>query len=560
MDLRHKVFILAFESIGARRGVGDHSEEGEMNTVQIAGSSRGAMRGAKALGAARPDERFEVTVRVRRSTPIPASALDGTRRPRTRTYLTHTQHDSQHGAAAADTAKVEAFARANALAVVEVSAARRSVILSGTVAAFEKAFGVKLESFAHPRKGTFRGRSGPIHIPADLEGVVEGVFGLDNRPFARPHKARRRSSATAQFPGFQPPQVAQFYSFPEGLDGTGQTIGIIELGGGFRPADLTAYFNQIGVPVPHVTAVSVDHGRNAPSTPDSADGEVMLDIEVAASVAPKAKIVVYFTAGASDRDFLDAITTAVHDAANNPSVISISWGGPEEAATSSFQQQFDEVLQSAASLGVTVTVASGDSGAADEGPNEWDGVAHADFPASSPFALACGGTRITVAGNAITAESTWNQNAADTQEDSFGASGGGVSAVFPLPSYQQTAGVPVSVSTGNPGRGVPDVSGDADPASGYLVRVDGQEFPIGGTSAVAPLWAGLIALCNQSLARRVGFINPILYANPSAFNDITSGSNRVGPNEVGYDARPGWDACTGLGSPIGRKVLAALGA
>jgi kumamolisin len=353
--------------------------------------------------------------------------------------------------------------------------------------------------------------------------------------------------------------VAQFYNFPGALDGTGQTIGIIELGGGYRPSDLTTYFKQIGVPAPQVTTVSVDHGRNAPSTPDSADGEVMLDIEVAASVAPKAKIVVYFTANASDRDFLDAITTAVHDKTNNPSVISISWGGPEAEATSSFQQQFDQVLQSAAALGITVTVASGDSGAADEGPNEWDGTAHADFPASSPFALACGGTHVTVAGNKVTAESVWNQNAADTQNDSFGASGGGVSSAFQLPSYQQNAKVPVNTTTGKPGRGVPDVAGDADPASGYLVRVDGQEFPIGGTSAVAPLWAGLIAICNQSLGHRAGFVNPILYANPSAFNDITAGSNRVGPDKVGYDAGPGWDACTGLGSPNGQKVLGALG-
>jgi len=205
-----------------------------------------------------------------------------------------------------------------------------------------------------------------------------------------------------------------------------------------------------------------------------------------------------------------------------------------------------------------VTIASGDSGAADEGPNEWDGAAHADFPASSPFALACGGTNIAVSGTKISAESVWNQNASDTQDDSFGSSGGGVSGVFPVPSYQQSAKVPVNVSTGKPGRGVPDVAGDADPASGYLVRVDGQEFPIGGTSAVAPLWAGLIALCNQSLGHRAGFINPILYANPSAFNDITTGSNQVGPKKVGYKAGPGWDACTGLGSPNGQKVLAAL--
>jgi kumamolisin len=343
------------------------------------------------------------------------------------------------------------------------------------------------------------------------------------------------------------------------VDGTGQVIGIIELGGGYRPADLEAYFSQIGVKMPNVTAVSVDRGRNAPSTAQSADGEVMLDIEVTASIAPGAKIVVYFAAGATDRDFLDAITEAVHDTTNNPSVISISWGGPEAAATESFQTEFDQTLQSAATLGITVTVASGDNGAADEGPNEWDNKTHVDFPASSPHVLACGATNIQVSGNAIDAESVWNQHAADTADDSFGSSGGGISDFFPVPSYQAQIQQLTDISTGKSGRGVPDVSGDGDPASGYLVRVDGQEFPIGGTSAVAPLWAALIALVNQKLGQRAGFINPLLYANPSALHDVIVGDNKVGSAEMGYSATSGWDPCTGLGSPDGMKVLSILG-
>ncbi len=531
-----------------------------MATVPIPGSIRLAMRGSKSLGPARPDERFEVTVRLRRRAPLPALMLEGTLHPRARTYLTHDQLTAQHGADPADITRVEAFARTHGLAVVDASPARRSVVLSGKVAAFEKAFGVKLEDYEHPNRGTFRGRTGAISVPADLDKIVEVVFGLDNRPFARPHTARRRAGQAATFAGYKPTQVAQFYNFPTGLDGTGQTVGIIELGGGYRPKDLTAYFKQVGVPAPQVTAFPVDHGRNAPTNANSADGEVMLDIEVVGAVAPKARIVVYFTANTTDKDFLDAITNAVHDKVNNPGVISISWGGPEVETTDSFQQQFEQVLQAAAALGVTVTIASGDSGAADEGPNEWDGAAHADFPASCPHALGCGGTTITVAGNKITAETVWNQNEADTEEDSFGASGGGVSGVFPVPSYQAKAKVPVNATTGKPGRGVPDVAGDADPNSGYLIRVDGQEFPIGGTSAVAPLWAGLIALCNQSMGHRAGFVNPILYANLSAFNDITKGNNRVQPGNVGYDAGTGWDACTGLGSPNGQKVLAALSA
>jgi kumamolisin len=337
-------------------------------------------------------------------------------------------------------------------------------------------------------------------------------------------------------------------------------IGIIELGGGFRPADLTAYFKQIGVTLPTVTAVSVDHGSNNPTTAQSDDGEVMLDIEVAASIAPGAKIVVYFAAGTTDRDFLDAISTAVHDEVNNPSVISISWGGPEASATASFQTEFDQTLQSAASLGITVTVASGDNGAADEGPNEWDNLTHADFPASSPHVLACGATSIKVSGNRIAAESVWNQRAADTEQDSFGSSGGGISDFFPVPPYQAKISLPKDISTGKKGRGVPDVSGDGDPASGYLVRVDGEEFPIGGTSAVAPLWAGLIALINQKIGHRAGFINPLLYARPAALRDVTIGDNKVGNGKLGYDAAEGWDPCTGLGSPDGMELLGVLSA
>jgi kumamolisin len=532
-----------------------------INMVPLRGSNRQAVRNAKRLGPAHPDERLEVTVRLRRRAPLADFMADGSQKPSQRNYLTRDQLESRHGADPAEIAKVEAYARQCGLAVVESSAGRRNVMLSGTVSAFNKAFGVTLEQWEHAG-GTYRGRTGQVQIPADLDGLIAGVFGLDNRPFARPHYRRlNRRAAPGQFQGYTPSQVAGFYNFPTDVDGTGQVVGIIELGGGYRPADLTAYAKQIGVGAPKVTAESVDHGRNGPTNAQSADGEVMLDIEVVASIAPGARVVVYFAAGATDRDFLDAITQAVHDSVNDPAVISISWGGPESSATDSFQTEFDAVLQSAAALGITVTVASGDSGAADEGPNEWDGIAHVDFPASSPHALACGATNIQVtAAGKISAESVWNQNSADTQDDSFGASGGGISTFFTtVPAYQAAAKLPMNVSTGKPGRGVPDVSGNGDPESGYLVRVDGQEFPIGGTSAVAPLWAGLITLLNQKLGHRVGFVNPILYANPSALRDVTVGTNRVGPKAIGYAAGPGWDACTGLGSPDGLKLLTILG-
>ncbi len=275
----------------------------------------------------------------------------------------------------------------------------------------------------------------------------------------------------------------------------------------------------------------------------------MLDIEIAGSIAPGAKIVVYFAEN-TDAGFLNAITTAIHDTTYKPSVVSISWGGPESSWTQQALTSMDEAFQSAAALGVTICAASGDDGSTD---GVTDGLNHVDFPASSANVLACGGTKLAASGSTITSETVWNELASNE-----GASGGGVSDVFPLPAWQKAANVPPSANPNhNLGRGVPDVAGDADPTSGYVTLVDGQSGVIGGTSAVAPLWAALIALVNESLKQPAGFINPLLYQNAGSagdFNDIVSGNNGA------YSARAGWDACTGLGRPIGNKLAAALGA
>jgi kumamolisin len=203
----------------------------------------------------------------------------------------------------------------------------------------------------------------------------------------------------------------------------------------------------------------------------------------------------------------------------------------------------DAACQSAAALGITITVAAGDDGSTDGGTGN-----NVDFPASSPHVLACGGTKLDANGATIVSEVVWNELA--SQE---GATGGGVSNVFALPSWQANAHVPAS-STSAGGRGVPDVAGDADPATGYTIRVDSQTSVIGGTSAVAPLWAGLVAVANQQLGNNVGLLQPAIYAAKaaSAFNDITQGNNGA------FAASPGWDACTGLGSPIASKLIPLL--
>ena len=374
----------------------------------------------------------------------------------------------------------------------------------------------------------------PIFVSLANIGVAAAQV-AQGQGFARPHAGAGNS--------YTPVQVGQLYQFPAGVTAAGQTIGIIELGGGFRQADITAYFKSLGQKPPTVIAVPVGTGKNNPTTADSADGEVMLDIEVAGAVAPGARIVVYFAPN-TDQGFVDAIAHAIHDTTYKPSVISISWGSAEINWTAQAMTALDSACQSAAALGVTITVASGDNGSS-------DGVAdrnnHVDFPASSPHVLACGGTNLQGSGSTISTETVWNA------QPQGGATGGGVSNVFPLPIWQANSNVPRPTNpTG--GRGVPDVAGDADPASGYIVRVDGKTFVIGGTSAVAPLWAGLIAVANQQNGKSAGFIQPAVYAaqGKAAFRDINQGNNGS------FQAAKGWDACTGLGSPIAPQLIRAI--
>jgi kumamolisin len=522
------------------------------NRHTLPGSERQPLAGAKAVEAVRPEERIEVTVRLRPKasakalTALTSGGALQDKHPAQRQYLSREEHEDQHGADPQDMARVSDFAKAHGLAVVESSVARRSMVLSGDAKALGEAFGVTLQEFEHDG-GTYRGRSGPVTVPQDLAEVVLGVFGLDNRPQAKPHFQRQAPSRGllphASAGSFTPPALARLYNFPAGADGTGQCIGIIELDGGFRPKDLKTYFSGLGLPVPKVKTILVDHGRNHPTNANSADGEVMLDIEVAAAVAPKATIAVYFAPNTS-QGFLDAVTTAVHDKVNKPSVISISWGGAEVNWTAQAMTQLDQAFQAAAAMGVTICCASGDNGSGD---GVDDGQAHVDFPASSPFALACGGTKLQASDTAILSEVAWN-------EGSDSATGGGVSSFFALPGYQAQAQVP-ALPGGRTGRGVPDVAGNADPVSGYEVRVDGQNMVIGGTSAVAPLWAGLVALMNQKLGHPVGYLNPMLYgslAGKGVVNDVVVGNNGA------YAAKAGWDACTGLGSPQGTRLLQAL--
>jgi len=490
--------------------------------------------GMKYLGPHQASAPMDITLVLRRR---PGNAPDAASWPRAPRW--QRGEFGQHcGAEPADLESLRRFAGRHGLSEIGAEAHRRVLHLRAAPQALERAFGVTLGKYQlSDGRGPFVGCG---HAPA-LPPEAIAVLGLDRRPVARVRSRRPRAAPSVTY---TPIQLGALYSFPAGTDGSGQTVAIIELGGGFTTGDLAQYFRSLGIArAPTVTAVGVAGGANQPG--GDADGEVMLDIEVIGALAPGANIVVYFAPN-TDQGFYEAISQAAHDAARKPSVISISWGGPEDSWTGPARDAMQTALEDAAALGVTVTVAAGDSGSGD---GESDGQPHVDFPASSPYALACGGTRLTASGASIASEVVWNETSANE-----GATGGGVSTVFPLPAWQQGIALP-KAPNGIAGRGVPDVAGNADPLTGYQVLVDGVSEVIGGTSAVAPLWAALIARCNQRLGRPLGDVHAALYQiGTRAFRDITQGNNGA------YQAATGWDPCTGFGTPNGEALLAALAA
>ncbi len=445
-----------------------------------------------------------------------------------------------------DIRQVSEYASSHGLTVTQAAPARRLVQVAGSPSAIGAAFGTAL-SLYHADGVEFRGHSGEVQLPERLHGLVESVLGLDTRAIAHTRIVRPR---LAQPAGLEPNKIGPLYDFPTGVTGAGVTVALIELGGGFKASDNAQAFKAMGLAVPRVVAVSVDGARN--TTGSDADGEVALDIQVTGGLAPGAEIAVYFAPN-TDAGFSDAISQAVHDSANKPSVISISWGGPESSWTASSVTTMNTVLQDATTLGISVYVACGDSHATD---GVDDGKAHVDFPASSPYATGCGGTRITHSATSISAEVVWNDG------DSGGGTGGGISDLFPVPAFQNGVSLPPSVNGGRKGRGVPDVAGDASPSSGYLIVIDGKKEVVGGTSGVAPLWAGLTALINQKATVPVGFLPDFLYSQVEVGKkltiEITQGNNNPPNSTIGYNAGPTWNACTGLGRPDGKALFAAL--
>jgi kumamolisin len=565
--------------------------------VRLPGSERAPMPEAAPAGPLDTSQRAEVTVVVRRRAELPAEIVAGP------TVLTSEELAERYGADPADVELVRQELGSRGLEVTAVYQATRRIKVAGTLGDLSSAFGTTLALVSSPdhagHQFTHRYREGPLYVPAALAGVVRAVLGLDTRPQARPHYRVRgedgAGAAAAPGTSYPPNQVADIYGFPAGTTGAGQTIAVIELGGGFTTSDLDAYFGSLGIAVPSITAASVDGASNNPADTSGASVEVNLDIDVIGAAAPGAAQVVYFAPNNGDQGFVDAISDAAQ-ASPAPIAISISWGQSEDAWTAQGLASMNQAMSDAAALGITVCAAAGDSGSTD-GVN--DGQQHVDFPASSPYALGCGGTKLEAdpATGVVSSEVVWNELAANE-----GAGGGGVSDQFAVPAWQASAGVPAraagtaggnpvggqhhrrhpgddedaagggieaagapagaSAGSGGPGggtgRGVPDVAGNADPTTGYQIYSGGKAQVVGGTSAVAPLWSALTARLAQATGKRFGLLQPDLYAGiaPGAdvagFRDITSGNNGA------YSAGPGWDACSGLGVPDGTALLNRL--
>ena len=466
---------------------------------------------------------------------------------------------AKHGFAPQDHNAVVAWARASGIQVLAKDPFTRRLTLRAPAARMAGVFGVHLERFrwqlADGSSIEYRGHLGPVRVPASIAAAVAGVYGLDDRPVARP-RLQPLDPARPGIVSYDPTELAAIYRFPrlpDGGAGLHLTAGMIELGGTTHGADVAAAFARLGLAQPEIVQVGVDGAAPAPD-PGGADVEVALDYQVIGAMvlamAPKAQLtIVSYNAPNSERGFIDAAATAAGDRSRGPAAVSISWGSTEEMWSLQGMRGLDAAFASGALRGVTFSAAAGDSGSTDG----WaDGRQHPEFPATSPHVWSCGGTSLLATSTRILSETVWNELSRGR-----GAAGSGVSGVFAAPSYQLENGVrPRSADTGRLGRGLPDASGVADPATGWNVLAGGRLRTTGGTSAVAPMYTALWTLVAALRGEPVGLPHPVLYASAGRdFNDIVRGSSG-GP----YAARRGWDAASGWGSPDGRAIARALGA
>jgi kumamolisin len=543
---------------------------GKPERTRLQGNAHIPLHGEQQTGRTDPNSEFQVTLVLRRRRELPElHAVLGVKPLQQRQHMTREDLGLEHGAIAEDIAQVECFAREHQLELCEVAAHRRAVVLSGNAAAMEQAFGISLVEFEHPR-GNYRAATGDVSVPHDLSEVVRSVLGLNTRPCAMRRRVHHQNTIR---PFWTVRELAHAYGFPSDRSAANQSIGLIELGGGYYPEDLQKFFSSLDMPMPAVRWISVDGEGNSPAPVeqiqqflDVVEGkrklsevpedvlsaaqctlEVTMDIELAAALAPGAEIVVYMAPN-TEQGIYNAVSKAISDEETLPCALSMSWGEPESGVSEAYLSSVDEVLRDAAMLGVTVCVSSGDEGAMN---GSRDGEPVVNFPASSPHVLSCGGSTVQKADGENMHESAWNC----ALHGISGATGGGVSRKFGPPDWQKKHGVPLG-PTGSEGRGVPDVAGPADPHRGCAILVGGECCSSAGTSAVAPLWAALVACINTRLDARCGYITPLLYelskSGAKPLREITEGNNGF------YNAGPGWNACTGLGSPMVKQLIEAL--
>ncbi|MBV8102698.1 MAG: S8 family serine peptidase [Verrucomicrobia bacterium] len=523
--------------------------------------------GAVAQRRTNPTKWIDIVLHVRRRKTLPdLSDLDLVP-PNKRKYMSREELETSYGSAPDAVAKVEEFAKKHGLTVTQNIPGAATIKLGGSVAKMTAAFNKPLFDYTHPTLGEFHASPQPDEIPQELEGAITGFTGFNNQRHLRRRRVQSgtssaKTTARGLNPWFLPTDLATIYNFPQ-TNAANQCIGILEFGGGIEESDITAYFDKIGVPAPKVATIEVDGVLQNPQSDPTSTEEVMLDIEVAGALGGGASIAVYFSTF-DQKGLIDALNAVIADKTNSPSVLSVSWGWDENQPfgnngiiwSPSAIEQVNESLLAVAHLGISVCISTGDDGSEAQ---IQDGVAHVNFPATSPYVLAVGGTTLHASNNgnglARAAETVWNDGPGS-------GTGGGVSDVTPVPDWQKGL-VPASINPGGfAGRAIPDVSADADPATGYFVRSGGKFTVVGGTSAAAPLWAALIARINAQIGAPVGNFNALLYSqfgpNQVLF-DITEGNNDTdGLLNGQFPAGQGWDACTGWGSPDGVKLMNAF--
>jgi kumamolisin len=527
-----------------------------------------------------PDKVIEVAVVLRSRCPdkdrLAAIHRISTELPQERENLSVSGFEEKYGMVPGDFELIREFAGANKLEFVRGNVARCDVVLRGTLAHFSYAFGVHFLTYQHADYGEYRSYDGPVYVPEQLSDVVLGVLGFDARPL--PHLPSCATGLTGV--RSSPQDVARFYHFPEGATGRGQNIGIVELGGGFHRADVEAFLAKHGLKSSHVTVIEMDGAKNRPASmgalqeafqkqglsaaknprlrlghwlrghldpvKDSERNiawttEATMDVELIAGFANEAHLLVYFAPNMALGKY-NAFQDAIFDPKTDISVISCSWGTQEDNLPASYLQLMDRIYQFAVLRGITICHSSGD-----DGPSIGeDGKPHVHFPASSPYVLACGGTHVYPEKSE---EKHWREMVGEHVFES----GHGVSSHFAEPHWQAGHRSDERTSVPVQGRRVPDVVGKADLATGYDCVVGQISVPGGGTSASAPMWASLIALVNEQLGVRAGYITPLLY-HPQ-FKHAT---RKIGAENEAGGATPGWHPRHGLGSPDGTSLLAAL--